>query len=91
MKDFLTIEELLDKLEEEGFRVDTAHCRKTVGPSRWDVQVRNALDIAFAGCGGSFREALLQATGNGGAIIGRRSSLEEDRPKKRKRREDLLA
>lgn len=91
MKDFLTIEELLDKLDEEGFRVDTAHCRKTVGPSRWEVQVRNALDIAFAGVGGSFREALTQATGNGGAITGRRSMIEQDRPRKKRRSmEDIL-
>jgi len=90
MKDHLTLEELLDKLDEEGVTVAEAKSRRNIGPGRWHVYVENDKGT-FAGVGSSFREALTQAAGNAGAITGRRSMIDEDRPKKRKRREDLLA
>lgn len=91
--DRLTLEEILEKLDQDGFLIHEMHQRPGIGQGRWSVAVYNLEKSAdsFPGAGPTFRDALVQAAGNAGAITGRRSMIAEDRPKKRKRREDLLA
>jgi len=91
--DHLTLEEILEKLDQDGFLIHQMHQRASIGQGRWSVAVYRAThpNEDFQGAGPTFRDALVQAAGNAGAITGRRSMIEQDRPKKRKPRADLLA
>lgn len=92
----MTLQDIIDKCTEEGVFLDSAHQNNTVGQARWRVQLRADSKYEpkkawsyFPGEGPTFADAYVQAAGNAGAITGRRSMAEQDKPKKRSR-EDLL-